>query len=258
MSKFLPLDDDFNPQAEPAAHDPADVARVLRAANPFLADVQGDEAWIEAACDVINDIGARRFLQLVLDTLRASGAMSDDAEDMQEIALAEDAVERVMDHVWGERVALLERLPGAERHLGPAEPVAIDLIRPPEFMLVFDDAHGLPIPLARLRPELMRQEPSEAELEAVVGKFLVWVDLAEPHDGSPYLELYFHDDQQLADVDLPEDWEPPADAPDDSEPNPQLDELIENERRIRSESIILRLHWLGGARLICPGDSEAR
>jgi hypothetical protein len=122
------------------------------------------DAWVELACDVINEIGARAYLRRMLAAL--DGTLADEGSS------GATALRDVLaDHVFGRQVQAITPLPGV-----------------PGALLVFDDRHSLPV----VRPPWIRGPAPD--FDRCRGQYLVGLAVKDDGLHPAWFELSFHAD----------------------------------------------------------------
>jgi hypothetical protein len=160
-------DQERQPAGEPAGEDesipglPFDPTST--GMGPWEAEIS-DEEWIEAACNAINDIGARAYLRRMLAELRE--LLNDD-----EVLESRDWLDVLAGHLVGKRVLSASALPGL-----------------PGVMLTFDDGHTVPI----MRPPWLRGAPPD--YAACANHYLVAVAVRDDGAHPAWFELVFDPD----------------------------------------------------------------
>ncbi|HLE30493.1 MAG TPA: hypothetical protein VI793_20385 [Anaerolineales bacterium] len=211
-------DDEFEAEFD-ADDDPDDAPfNPIYAGFGKWAEDMDEEAWIEAACDKINEYGARAYLRRMLRELREAHAV-----DQVEVAATlsdDEMIQLVEAHLLGKRLS--ER-----RRFGNSA------------FLVFDDGHAMPV----TPPGGGQTTP--AELDAVVGKRLIGVKVEHDEAANRHLRLLFHTDPQAGD-----DWRA-ADTPRQAQ---RRYRKLSADPRFAS----LATDWYTGVMILCPDQDFGR
>lgn len=163
-------DEQRQPAGEPAGGEPPFQDLLFDPTStgmgPWEAEIS-DEEWIEAACDAINDMGARAYLRRMLAELR-------DLLDDDEVVESRDWLDVLAGHLVGKQVLSSSALPGL-----------------PGVMLTFADGHTVPI----VRPPWLRGSPPD--YAATANQFLAAVAVRDDGTHPAWFELVFDSDPAL-------------------------------------------------------------
>lgn len=177
-----------------------------------------EEEWIEAACDKINEYGARAYLRRMLRELREAHAV--DQVEAAATLSDDEMIQLVEAHLLGRH--LHER-----RSFGKSA------------FLVFDDGHAMPV-----TPPGGGQTPL-ALLDVVVGKCLIGVKVEHDEAASRHLRLLFHADPQAGD-----EWRT-ADTPRKAQ---RRYRKLSADPQFAS----LETDWYTGVMILCPDQDFGR